>query len=72
MSKSNEEAIGFVVLSLVAIAILVFVFWLIGSTIQFLSNNLFVYGLLVGLVIGVGGTIVVSLLISWRRSRQQD
>jgi uncharacterized membrane protein required for colicin V production len=72
MSKSDEEAIGVVALFLIAVAIIAFVWWLIGSTIQFLSNNLFIYGLLVGLVIGIGCTTMVWLLINWWRRRKQE
>lgn len=69
MSKSDEEMIGKIFLVLVGIAILAFVLWLIGSTIQFLSNHLFVYGLIVGLVSGSFATYASPRwVVPWLRS----
>ena len=66
MSKSDEETIMKVLLILVGLAVFGFVLWLIGSTIQFLSEHLFVYGLITGLVVGSFITYAVpKWVIPW-------
>jgi len=74
MSKSDEELISLILLIVVGLAVVIFIVWLIASAIQFLNDNRFVYGLIVGcvagLVTGIGGTIGIQQLIEWRRKRQ--
>lgn len=69
MPKSDEKTIVQVFLIIAGLAGLAFIVWLIGSIIQFLSNHLFVYGLFVGLIMGIGGTIGIGRLIIWWRNR---
>jgi hypothetical protein len=69
MSKSDEKAITTIILFIAGIAVLAFILWLISSTIQYLSNHIFVYGLIVGLIVGIGGTIGILRLIKWWRNR---
>lgn len=61
MSKTDEEMIVKIVLGLCGLAIVIFVFWLVFSAIQFLSEHLFIYGLIIGLV--AGGFITFSTIV---------
>ena len=64
MSKDAQT----IILIMAGIIVLTFVLWIIGSIIQFLNDNRFVYGLLVGLVGGIAGTLfVISLIRRLRR-----
>lgn len=70
MSKSDEDTILKVFLVLVGLGALTFVFWLIGSAIRFLSDNRFVYGLIIGVIVGVALTLGIEWLIAWWQSRK--
>ena len=52
MDESPEEIIIKVAPVAAVLVIAVFVFWLFGTTVKFLTNRLFLYGLIVGLIVG--------------------
>lgn len=58
-----------VFLGICLLGVVAFVLWLIGSAIQFLSDNRFVYGGLVGTVVGIVGTLVVQWVRRWWLNR---
>ncbi len=45
------------------IVIIAFVLWALSATIQFLTNHVFLFGMLVGLVVGAGITFFVMRFV---------
>jgi|GEM_PF-4693430 len=50
----------------IAIVVIAFVLWVLGAAIQFLTNQKFLFGILVGLVVGTGITFAIMRFIVYR------
>lgn len=50
----------------IIIVVIAFVLWVLGATIQFLTNQKFLFGIILGLIFGAGITFLIMRWINRR------